>query len=212
MNHSLRVAVAAALALLAALSAGCVRRTTTPVAQRGTTAGAVRFLLVNDVYVLDTLRDGRGGLARVAALRQELERDGGRVLFGVAGGGLSPSLLSKWYAGRQMVDAFNAARLDYATFGNHEFELDRDTLVARIRASRFRWVSASETSKASRPTGRGTTPWALSRRPNSSRGRGWFGSGSIPRRAASARTRSSRASPPARRACSTTCSRSPRPR
>ena len=40
----------------------------------------VRFLLVNDVYVADTLADGSGGLARVATVRDRLV-DQGRVLF-----------------------------------------------------------------------------------------------------------------------------------
>ena len=47
----------------------------------------------------------------------------GPMLFVLAGDVLSPSLLSKYYGGRQMVEALNAAKLDYATFGNHEFEL-----------------------------------------------------------------------------------------
>ena len=42
-----------------------------------------------------------------------------------------------------MVDGFNAAGLDYATFGNHEFELDRDSLVRRIAESEFTWLSAN---------------------------------------------------------------------
>ena len=102
----------------------------------------VRFLLINDVYVADTLADGRGGLARVATVRNRLA-DQGRTLFVLAGDVLSPSLLSKYAGGRQMVEALNAAKLDYATFGNHEFELDRDTLVARIEASTFTWLSAN---------------------------------------------------------------------
>jgi len=104
--------------------------------------GPVRFLLVNDVYILDTLRDGMGGLSRVAALRDSLERSG-PVLFMLAGDVSGPSLLSKWYAGRHMLEGFNAASLDYATFGNHEFELNRDTLFARIAASRFKWLSSN---------------------------------------------------------------------
>ena len=103
---------------------------------------AVRFLLVNDVYVTDTLADGTGGLARVATLRDRIAATG-PTLFVLAGDVLSPSLLSKYYSGRQMVEAFNAAKLDYATLGNHEFELDRDTLVARIAASKFKWLSAN---------------------------------------------------------------------
>jgi 5'-nucleotidase len=102
----------------------------------------LRFLSINDVYVLDTLNDGSGGLARVATVRNRLAAEG-PVLFVLAGDLLSPSLLSKYYHGRQMVEALNEAKLDYATFGNHEFELNRDTLVARIRESSFHWVSAN---------------------------------------------------------------------
>ncbi len=106
-------------------------------------AGAsLRFLLVNDVYFGDTLRDGTAGLARVAHLRDSLARSG-PVLFVLAGDVLGPSLLSKWYHGAQMVEEFNAAKLDWSTFGNHEFELDRDTLVKRIAESNFRWTSAN---------------------------------------------------------------------
>jgi 5'-nucleotidase len=102
----------------------------------------VRFLLINDVYVSDTLGDGNGGLARVSTVRNRLA-DQGQVLFVLAGDVLSPSLLSKYYNGLQMVEAMNAAKLDYATFGNHEFELDRDTLIARIEQSHFKWLSAN---------------------------------------------------------------------
>ncbi|MEJ7760809.1 MAG: bifunctional UDP-sugar hydrolase/5'-nucleotidase [Gemmatimonadaceae bacterium] len=102
----------------------------------------VRFLLVNDVYLGDTLRDGSAGLARVAALRDSLARTG-PITFMLAGDFLSPSLLSKWHRGIQMIQQFNSAKLDYATFGNHEFEIDRDTLIARIAESRFKWTSAN---------------------------------------------------------------------
>lgn len=102
----------------------------------------VRFLLVNDVYVADTMADGTGGLARVATVRTRIA-DLGPVLFVLAGDVLSPSLLSKYYSGRQMVEAFNAAKLDYATFGNHEFELPLDTLEARIAESKFKWISSN---------------------------------------------------------------------
>jgi 2',3'-cyclic-nucleotide 2'-phosphodiesterase (5'-nucleotidase family) len=102
------------------------------------------MLLVNDVYVTDTLRDGRGGLARVAALRDSIERaSGDKVLFVLAGDVLSPSVLGKWYGGAQMIDGFNAARLDFATLGNHEFDGSRTNLLARLRESRFQWLSAN---------------------------------------------------------------------
>jgi 5'-nucleotidase len=117
----------------------------------------LRFLSINDVYVLDTLSDGTGGLARVATVRARLAAEG-PTIFVLAGDVLSPSLLSKYFHGRQMVDAFNTARLDYVTFGNHEFELKRDTLVARIAESHFKWISANcvEASGTAFP---GVAPW-----------------------------------------------------
>ena len=117
----------------------------------------VRFLLINDVYVGDTLTDGQGGLARVATVHRRLT-DQGPVLFVLAGDVLSPSLLSKYYGGRQMVEALNAAKLDYATFGNHEFELPRDTLIARIAASDFKWLSANCTQADGTPFPK-VEPW-----------------------------------------------------
>jgi 5'-nucleotidase / UDP-sugar diphosphatase len=128
-----RLAQAAALLGLAA----CMGRARAP-----EPLNPVRFLLINDVYVADTMADGRGGLARVATVRHRLA-DQGPVLFVLAGDVLSPSLLSKFYNGRQMVDALNAAKLDFATFGNHEFELPVDTLEARIAASKFKWISSN---------------------------------------------------------------------
>jgi 5'-nucleotidase len=123
--------------LSALLAVGCL-----PSAKAPEPLNPVRFLLINDVYVADTLSDGSGGLARVATVRNRLA-DQGPVLFLLAGDVLSPSLLSKYYGGRQMVEALNAAKLDYATFGNHEFELPRDTLIARIGESSFTWLSTN---------------------------------------------------------------------
>jgi 2',3'-cyclic-nucleotide 2'-phosphodiesterase (5'-nucleotidase family) len=102
----------------------------------------VRFLSINDVYTIDTLPDGNGGLARMATLKKRIAAEG-PVIFVLAGDFLGPSLLSRYYSGRQMVEVLNAAGLDYATFGNHEFDVPRDTLLARIAESKFRWLSAN---------------------------------------------------------------------
>ena len=117
----------------------------------------IRFLSINDVYVADTLPDGSGGLARVAAIRDRIALEGPTLLV-VAGDFLSPSALSRLTNGRHMVDALNAARADYVTFGEHEFDLPRDTLLARIEASRFKWVSTNCTDPAGAPLP-GTIPW-----------------------------------------------------
>lgn len=141
----------ASLALVLLTAAGCALPPPPP------PLNPLRLVLVNDVYVLDTLSDGMGGLARVATVVKRV-RSEGPTLFVLAGDFLSPSLLSKYYSGRQMVEGFNAAGLDYATFGNHEFELDRDTLVARIAASSFKWLSANCTESGGAPFP-GVVPW-----------------------------------------------------
>jgi 5'-nucleotidase/UDP-sugar diphosphatase len=125
------------VAALAVALAACA-----PSTRPAPTSAPLRFLLINDVYFGDTLRDGTGGLARVAALRDSLARSG-PVQFVLAGDFLSPSLLTKWYRGEQMREQLNAVKLDLATFGNHEFEIDRDTLIARIAGSTFKWTSAN---------------------------------------------------------------------
>ena len=66
-------------------------------------------LAVNgDVYVTDTLRDGRGGLARVAYLRDSIERVTGQpVLFMLAGDVLSrltPLMLDEAAVLREFVE------------------------------------------------------------------------------------------------------------
>lgn len=136
--------VIAALVFAVPSLIGACARAPRPSVSAAASTSPVRFLLVNDVYVSDTLRDGSGGLARVAAWRDSVELvSGERVLFLLAGDLFSPSLLSKWFNGRQMVEAFNAARLDYGTLGNHEFDVSREEFTARVNESSFRWLSAN---------------------------------------------------------------------
>src|SRR5215212_1337404 len=134
-------------ALSAVVVGGCATApapTTSPSTEVSATSGPppLRFLLINDVYFGDTVRNGTGGLARVAWLRDSLAKTG-PITFVLAGDFFSPSLLSKWYRGEQMLEQLNAAGIDRVTFGNHEFELDRDTLISRIASSKFNWTSAN---------------------------------------------------------------------
>jgi 5'-nucleotidase / UDP-sugar diphosphatase len=116
---------------------GCVSNAPPPIP-----LDPVRFLSINDLRGTDTLDNGQGGLARVATVKKRL-RDQGPVVFVLAGNALSPSAATQLFHGRQMIAALNAAQLDYATFGNHEFDLPLDTLLARIRESKFKWISSN---------------------------------------------------------------------
>jgi 2',3'-cyclic-nucleotide 2'-phosphodiesterase (5'-nucleotidase family) len=121
---------------LSVLALACLSNAPPPIPLR-----PVRFLLINDVKVVDTLPNGRGGLARVATVRNRLA-DQGPVLFVLAGNALGSE-------GRRTVDLLNRAKLDYATFGEQELELGFDTLTARVAESKFTWVS----SNCTRPDG-----------------------------------------------------------
>ncbi|MCS7085277.1 MAG: 5'-nucleotidase C-terminal domain-containing protein, partial [Bacteroidia bacterium] len=90
-----------------------------------------------------------GGVARAATLKKMWQRRADTTLFCLSGDFLSPSALGKAVidgreaAGAQMVAALNAAGLDFAAFGNHEFDLSEDQLQSRIEESNFAWISAN---------------------------------------------------------------------
>src|SRR6185369_8614217 len=61
----------------------------------------------------------------------------------MAGDTISPSVESITYKGAQMIEAWNAIGLDYATFGNHEFDFGPDVLQERMKESKFPWIAAN---------------------------------------------------------------------
>ena len=104
----------------------------------------VTLLQVNDIYTLEAVDDGkRGGIARLSTLVKQLRAQNPNTLFLLAGDFLSPSILSTYLKGRQMVAALDAITLDAATFGNHEFDFGPDVLLERMRESRFAWISSN---------------------------------------------------------------------
>ncbi len=117
------------------------------------------ILQINDVYSTVPI-DGRGGLARVASLKQLLAQAGRTPVLVLAGDFLSPSVASSIFKGEQMVAVLNAAGLDIATFGNHEFDFGLDVLRQRIAESKWAWVVSNVTDRAGRPL-TGTVPYLV---------------------------------------------------
>jgi 5'-nucleotidase len=108
----------------------------------------VTLLQVNDVYQFAPVDGGtRGGIARVATVRKQVMAESPHTLFLLAGDTLSPSIESNTYKGAQMIEAWNTAGLDYATFGNHEFDFGPDVLRQRMTESKFKWLAANVTDK-----------------------------------------------------------------
>lgn len=97
------------------------------------------LLQINDVYSTVPV-DGLGGLARIATVKQQIAATGRTPFLVIAGDFLSPSVASSVFKGEQMVAALNAAGLDMATLGNHEFDFGPDVLLERMREARFQWV------------------------------------------------------------------------
>jgi 2',3'-cyclic-nucleotide 2'-phosphodiesterase (5'-nucleotidase family) len=110
----------------------------------------ITYIQVNDVYEIAPLENGKsGGMARVATLKNENLKLNPNTFLVIAGDFLSPSVYNslqfegKRIRGKQMVEAMNAAGMDFAVFGNHEFDINEQELQDRLNESRFRWVSSN---------------------------------------------------------------------
>ena len=120
--------------------------------------GTVDFIVLqlNDVYEIAPLEGGKsGGLARVATVRKQLLEETPHVVTILSGDFLSPSLIGTLknddgsrIAGAQMVATLNALGLDYAIFGNHEFDIDQADLQKRINESEFAWIASNVKNKS----------------------------------------------------------------
>src|SRR5688500_16080264 len=100
------------------------------------------FLQINDVYSTVPVADV-GGVARVATLKQRIAAEGNTPFFILAGDFLSSSVASTVFKGEQMIAALNAAGLDMATLGNHEFDFGADVLRQRMKESKWQWVASN---------------------------------------------------------------------
>lgn len=111
-------------------------------------ATRITLLQVNDVYQFSPVDRGtRGGIGRVLTLKKQIQKESPNTLFLFSGDTISPSVESITYKGAQMIEAWNTVGLDYATFGNHEFDFGPEVLQERIKESRFGWVAANVIDK-----------------------------------------------------------------
>ena len=119
---------------------------------------ALTILHFNDVYEIGPGEGGRvGGLARVATVIKDLRRTNSPVITTLGGDYLSPSALSiprvdgEPIGGRQMVDVLNALGLEWATLGNHEFDLPEAAFRARLTQGKFPIVTSNVTDANGQP-------------------------------------------------------------
>lgn len=118
----------------------------------------VTILHINDIYEIDGIEGGRvGGLGRMATVLRRLERTEPPVLMTLGGDYLSPAAIGSAIvdgeplAGRQMVDVLNHVGLDWAVFGNHEFDVSESAFRSRLAESRFRVVATNVSDANGQP-------------------------------------------------------------
>ena len=104
----------------------------------------VTILHVNDVYQFAPVEGGKkGGLARLLTLKKQAVAENPNTIFTLGGDTVSPSVETRTYKGAQMIDAWNAVGIDFAVFGNHEFDIKTPELLARMKESKFTWLGAN---------------------------------------------------------------------
>jgi 2',3'-cyclic-nucleotide 2'-phosphodiesterase (5'-nucleotidase family) len=110
----------------------------------------INFVQVNDVYEIAPLSGGKeGGMAKVATLKKNYLQKNPNTFLIMAGDFISPSVYNslqhegKAIRGKQMVEAMNAAGMDFVVFGNHEFDIKESELQERINESNFQWISSN---------------------------------------------------------------------
>ena len=149
-----RAALSLLLALFAVVSASGQANTERRV--------RVTLLQLNDVYQISAVDKGtRGGLARVATLRKQIMEQSPNTLFLLAGDTIAPSVASNIFKGKQMIAVWNMIGLDFATFGNHEFDFGPEVLRERIKESRFTWVATNVIDRKTGKTFADTPPYVI---------------------------------------------------
>ncbi len=115
--------------------------TAAPLAAQAQSA-TITFLHVNDFDRMEE-DDGRGGIARFAAVVNAARVGATPVIVTHAGDAISPSLLSGFDDGAHMIDLLNQVGIDVFAIGNHEFNFGPDILKERLAEAEFVVLSAN---------------------------------------------------------------------
>ena len=81
----------------------------------------------------------------IAAEKKAAKEEGAFVLVTYGGDMISPSLMSGIDKGAHMIELAEQVGIQYATLGNHEFDLGDEVLKARLAESDFKWISSNVT-------------------------------------------------------------------
>lgn len=104
----------------------------------------ITFLGAGDVYQFDGGKT-RGGVARLNAVAKAEKAANPNTIYVFDGDMLSPSLLSGFDKGENMVLLTNVVPFDLAVPGNHEFDFGTANFLARMKQSKYPWAAINVT-------------------------------------------------------------------
>eukprot|EP01038_Epipyxis_sp_PR26KG_P013996 gene13996-18771_t len=99
---------------------------------------SITILQFNDIYNLapSYTEEPIGGAGRFATvlkkIQQDLKSKGSKPLIVFSGDFVGPSLMSSVTQGAHLIEMLNHLQVDYATFGNHEFDFGYEALKNRL--------------------------------------------------------------------------------
>lgn len=103
--------------------------------------------IVHDTHFHGNFGSGEESIANYFGIVNQIRAKQPNSLFIANGDDLATSVLSSTFKGQHIVDAFNAAKVDVNTFGNHDFDMGPAQLADLVKASQFTWVSANVVDK-----------------------------------------------------------------
>ncbi len=105
----------------------------------------ITILGVGDLYNFDA-KHGRGGVARLNAVAKAEREAHPNFLYVFDGDMLSPSILSGFDHGQNMIDLTNQVPFDIAVPGNHEFDFGVNNFIEKSAVSAYPWAAVNMTN------------------------------------------------------------------
>ena len=105
----------------------------------------ITFLGVGDIYSFEGGKT-RGGMARLNAVARAEKAANPNTIYVMDGDMLSPSLLSGFDKGENMIVLSNVVPYDLAVPGNHEYDAGPENFIAKIKLSKFPWAAVNITT------------------------------------------------------------------
>lgn len=104
----------------------------------------VSIIHFNDCYNIEPSPQSSGAAGFLTAINH-LRHLNPMILF--SGDILSPSFMSTFTKGEQMIPVLNDIRVDCAVFGNHEFDYGVDNLIEFVKRTTFPWLLSNVIDK-----------------------------------------------------------------